>query len=237
MQWIQICITKLILVVNRNSLSFVCVSTQGLTIPLQTYMCPTDLSNTITSTIGMSCKPGVQWRTRSSFYKLILLILVTSLFFLKKPAFIAFLCSPTLPFFSECMRPLCHNLCVTSNNYLYKKKQQIFWYIASTYLWVGHPCIYCPNLSSKLDHLNPKEPSNSLPFVHYKLVTEHSFRIQGWCACVTPGYGTITAISEKKFSVTNLLWRSGRLLEGCLGVRWWNLVIRPITINFNFSIS
>ena len=125
MHGIQICITKLISVVNRNSMSFVCVSTQGLTIPLQTYMCPTHLSNTIRSKIGMSCKPGVQWRTRSSFYRLILLILVTS-FFSHESAFIAFLCSPTLPFYSECMRPLCQNLCVTSNNYFYKQNKQIF---------------------------------------------------------------------------------------------------------------
>ena len=37
----------------------------------------------------------------------------------------------------------------------------------------------------KFHHLNPNQPSNSLPFLHYELFTEHSFRIQGLCACVT----------------------------------------------------
>ena len=34
---------------------------------------------------------------------------------------------------------------------------------------------YCPNFSLKFHHLNPKQPSKSLPFLHYKLVTEHFF--------------------------------------------------------------
>ena len=37
---------------------------------------------------------------------------------------------------------------------------------------------------------------NSLPFLHFKSFTEYSFRIPGYCACVTTGYGKITAISE-----------------------------------------
>ena len=55
----------------------------------------------------------------------------------------------------------------------------ILLYIVVTYLWGGHPCTYCPNLSSKFYHLTAKQPSNSLRFLHYKLVTEHSFKIAG----------------------------------------------------------
>ena len=36
--------------------------------------------------------------------------------------------------------------------------------------------LHCPILRSKFRHLNPKQPSNSLPFLHYELVTENFFQ-------------------------------------------------------------
>ena len=47
------------------------------------------------------------------------------------------------------------------------------------YLFVKRSRTYCPNLSSKFHNLNPKQPSNSLPFLHHALVTENFFRILG----------------------------------------------------------
>ena len=69
--------------------------------------------------------------------------------------------------------------CHSKQLLIWAKVLIIFWYIVTTPLWGGPPCTYCPNLSSKFLHLNPKQPCNILPFLHYELVTEHSIRIQG----------------------------------------------------------
>ena len=53
------------------------------------------------------------------------------------------------------------------------------WVSLTTYLRAAPPCTYCQNLSSKFHHITAKQPSNSLRFLHYKLVTEHSFKIAG----------------------------------------------------------
>ena len=112
------------------------------------------------------------------------------------PACIAFLCSSPLPFFSGCMRPYIAKTWVLFQTTTYIRK--IFWYIVTTYLWAGPPCTYSPNLSSKSYHLTPKQPSNSLPFLHYKLVRkEHK---NGGNFFYIPSYtSTSTLISERVY--------------------------------------
>ena len=70
---------------------------------------------------------------------------------------------PPLLFFTDCTRPLCQNMGVTSINYLRMQKYRIFWYIVTTYLWGGPSSTCC--FSSKFHHLSPEQPSNSLPFL------------------------------------------------------------------------
>ena len=59
---------------------------------------------------------------------------------------------------------------------------------------------YCPNLSSKFHHLlTPWQPSNSLPFFHYGLVTEHSFKIESTFFISSSYTGLLTFNSGRVF--------------------------------------
>ena len=62
--------------------------------------------------------------------------------------------------------------------YKYKSTKYFDILLLLTYVGGCPACTYCPNLSSKLYHLTHKQHSNSLPFLHYELVTEHSFIIE-----------------------------------------------------------
>ena len=114
-------------------------------------------------------------------------------------ACIAFLCSPRSSLLLRMYEPFCQNTGVTSNNYLYKQKYWTFWNIVTTYMWGCLPCTYCPNLSSKFHHLNPKQPSHSLPFLQIGHRTLFQKSRLMWLR--NTGYGEITAISEK-----SVLW-------------------------------
>ena len=102
---------------------------------------------------------------------------------------ISFLCSPLFLWGYEVILPKhgCHF------KQLLIKAKVLNILMNCYYLQGGPPCIYSPNMSSKFHHLNPKQPSDRLPFLHYELVTEHSFRIEGNLLSISGSYaGALT---------------------------------------------
>ena len=166
------------------------------------------------------------------------------------PAFIAFLCSPPLPLSSGCMyEPFCQIMGVTSNSYLCKQRYWIFWYIVNTYLWGSPPCTYCPNLSSKLDRLNPKKPSYSLPFLYYELVTDHFFR-NGSNFPISGCYASTLPLNSERVFCNQLVMEEWQNVRRLFGVKtafltgsmttWRYILIQSLTnpnLNLTFWIN
>ena len=98
------------------------------------------------------------------------------------------------------------------------------WYIVVTYSWGGPACTYCPNMSWKFHYLTLKQPSNSLPFFHYELVTENS-ELKLNMAKNYRIWEKITCNFESVFCDQFLMeeWQTIRRL---FGVRLWNFELK-----------